>query len=291
MIPARAGGGKPAPVAGGRTSRSAEGEVLRFWILALLLCDALLAVRPAPAAGEVVPAGLARAAARYADEPLELQPAPALAPVPPTVVAHGSRRERLVALTFDACATRQPSGYDEALVRVLLETRTPATFFLGGKWMLEHPDATRRLASEELFEIGNHGFLHRRLTQLDDAAVQQELAWTQTVMVSLTGRQGRLARAPYVEIDERVARICAQMGLTPVQCDLASGDPDPALSAERLRRHVVDSARNGSIVVMHVNGRGRRTAEALPGIVAGLREKGFELVTVGEMLRRSAAAP
>jgi peptidoglycan/xylan/chitin deacetylase (PgdA/CDA1 family) len=76
-----------------------------------------------------------------------------------------------------------------------------------------------------------------------------------------------------------------------VQCDLASGDPDPEISAERLRRHVVGSARNGAIVVMHVNGRGRRTAEALPGIVAGLREKGFELVTVGEMLRRSAAVP
>lgn len=291
MIPARAGGGKPAPVATARTSRSAEGEVLRFWILVLLLCDALLAARPATAAGEAVAAALAREAVRYAAEPVELKAAPALPPVVPAVVSHGSRRERLVALTFDACATRQPSGYDEALVQVLVETRTPATFFLGGKWMLEHPEATRRLASEELFEIGNHGFLHRHLTQLDDEAVRQELSWTQTVMVSLTGRQGRLVRAPYVEIDERVARICAQMGLTPVQCDLASGDPDPELSAERLRRHVVGSARNGSIVVMHVNGRGRRTAEALPGIVAGLREKGFELVTVGEMLRRSAAAP
>jgi peptidoglycan/xylan/chitin deacetylase (PgdA/CDA1 family) len=75
-----------------------------------------------------------------------------------------------------------------------------------------------------------------------------------------------------------------------VQGDLPAGDPDPALGAERLRRHVIASARNGSIVVLHVNGRGWHTAEALPGIVAGLRAKGFELVTVGEMLRRGAGA-
>jgi peptidoglycan-N-acetylglucosamine deacetylase len=264
--------------------------VPRLLLVALILSfTALPAAADAPAAGGAVPGGLARAAARYAVEPLDLQAAPALPPVSPTVVSHGSRRERLVALTFDACATGKASGFDEALVRALVATRTPATLFLGGKWMLEHPEATRRLAAEPLFEIGSHGFLHRHLPQLDDEALRQELSWTQTVMVSLTGRQGTLVRAPYVEIDERVARVCALMGLTLVQCDLASGDPDPAISAERLGRHVVTSARNGSIVVMHLNGRGWHTAEALPGIVAGLRDRGFELVTVGEMLRRAAA--
>ena len=47
-------------------------------------------------------------------------------------------------------------------------------------------------------------------------------------------------------------------------------------------------AKNGSIVVMHINGNGRHTAEALPRIVKRLRKRGFELVTVSEMLRRQA---
>jgi peptidoglycan/xylan/chitin deacetylase (PgdA/CDA1 family) len=291
MIAAPGGGGKPVQARTVRTPNS-ESPVHRSLLpaLALLACAPLFSAWFQPAAAGAVPPALARAAARYAAEPIELQAPPALPAVAARVVSHGSRRDRLVALTFDACATHQASGYDEAIVRVLVETRTPATLFLGGKWMLEHPAATRRLAAEGLFELAGHGFLHRHLTRIGDDEVRSELLWTQAVMVALTGRQGSLVRAPYVEIDDRVARLSAELGLTLVQCDLPAGDPDPALGAERLRRHVIASARNGSIVVMHVNGRGWRTAEALPGIVAGLREKGFELVTVGEMLRRAPAA-
>jgi peptidoglycan-N-acetylglucosamine deacetylase len=288
MIALPGTGGKPVPIPAARPESFAEDDVLRSLLVALLLWASMPVLQDGPSAGEAVPAGLVRAAARYAGEPLDLRAAPALPPVPPAVVSHGSRRERLVALTFDACATGKSSGFDAGIVDALVATRTPATLFLGGKWMLEHPEATRRLAAEGLFEIGNHGFLHRHLPQLDDEAVRHELSWTQTVMFSLTGRQGTLVRAPYVELDERVIRLSAAMGLTPVQCDLPAGDPDPAPSAERLRQHVVASARNGSVVVMHINGRGWRTAEALPGIIAGLRNRGFELVTVGELLRRGA---
>ena len=46
--------------------------------------------------------------------------------------------------------------------------------------------------------------------------------------------------------------------------DLASGDPDSQATSDRLIEYVVRKARNGSIVVMHANGRGWHTAEALP---------------------------
>ena len=255
----------------------------RFVLLALMMVLMLPAASGSAAAD--APPELAREAARYGSAAVNV--APDLPRVTPRVVSHGSRRERLVALTFDACATRRASGCDEAIIRILVETGTPATVFLGGKWMLEHPEATRRLAATGLVELANHGYLHRHLTQLADEDVRRELLWTQAVMYSLTGGQGTLVRAPYVELDERVTRLAAEIGLTPVQCDLASGDPDPSLSCERLRRNVVAGTRNGSIIVMHLNGRGWRTAEALPGIIADLRAKGFELVTVGEMLRRN----
>ena len=50
-------------------------------------------------------------------------------------------------------------------------------------------------------------------------------------------------------------------------------------------RSVTTGARNGSIVVMHMNGRGWNTAQALPDILSELRRKGFSIVSVGEMLR------
>jgi peptidoglycan/xylan/chitin deacetylase (PgdA/CDA1 family) len=175
--------------------------------------------------------------------------------VKPQVVFHGDRSRKRVALTFDACATKIASGYDEEVIRVLIETRTPATLFLGGKWMLEHPDETRRLAAVDLFELGNHSFLHPHMTRIPDELVRQELAWTQIVLYSLTGRQASLYRPPYGEHAERISNIAAEAGLITVQFDLASGDPDPGISKERLLRSVATGARNGSIVVMHMNAR------------------------------------
>jgi peptidoglycan/xylan/chitin deacetylase (PgdA/CDA1 family) len=66
--------------------------------------------------------------------------------------------------------------------------------------------------------------------------------------------------------------------------DLASGDPDSTISRERLIRYVVSHARNGSIIVMHVNGRGWHTAEALPEIIQSLRRKGFVFIKVSDLL-------
>jgi peptidoglycan/xylan/chitin deacetylase (PgdA/CDA1 family) len=227
---------------------------------------------------------LRRQAPRYASAAIEFVAPPPAAAVKPQVVFHGDRSRKEMALTFDACATRSPSGYDEALIRVLIETRTPATLFLGGKWMIEHAQPTRRLAASGLFELGNHSFLHPHMTRIPDEQVRRELEWTQIVLYSLTGRAARLYRPPYGEHDERISRISANLGLITVQFDLASGDPDPDASKERLVRSIRARAACGSIVVMHMNARGWNTAQALPEIVAELRQKGFRLVTVGEML-------
>jgi peptidoglycan/xylan/chitin deacetylase (PgdA/CDA1 family) len=222
---------------------------------------------------------------KYAPSPFELKYPPPLPPATPRVIQNGSRQDRRIALTFDACATRLPSSYDEAIIRVLVESRTPATLFLGGKWMAEHPEATRRLANLAQFELGNHSFLHPHLPRLPDDRVTEELRWTQVVMQSLAGRQAWLYRAPYLDLDERVVRLSAEMGLTAVQGDVASGDPDPGIDGGRLFGSVVGRARNGSIIIMHMNGRGYHTAEALPDIIAELQGRGFQLVTVGELIR------
>lgn len=233
--------------------------------LVLLLLSWL--VRPAPAA-----------------QPPTLAAAPARAAVSPRIVTHGDRHGRKVALTFDACSTEKPSGYEPRIVDTLVETATPATFFLGGRWMLDHPEATRRLAASPLFELANHTLLHPHLTRETDDRVLRELDQTQDVLFTLTGRQAALYRPPYGEVDARVAALAAARGLTTVQFDVASGDPDKSFTKERLLAEVVGRARGGSIVVMHVNGRGWHTAEALPELIARLRGKGFELTTVGALL-------
>jgi peptidoglycan/xylan/chitin deacetylase (PgdA/CDA1 family) len=220
-----------------------------------------------------------------------VQVAPALPAVAPEVVKNGLRRKKKIALTFDACATQGPSQFDERVIRTLIEMQVPATLFLGGKWMEEHPDETMELARHPQFELANHTYLHPHLLRESNERVREELIRTQDMLYTLTGRRATLFRAPYGEVDARVARLGAEAGMIAIQYDLASGDPDPRISSKRLMDYVSDQARNGSIVVMHMNGRGWKTAEALPRIVHRLRKKGYKLVTVSELLGHPPALP
>jgi peptidoglycan-N-acetylglucosamine deacetylase len=73
-------------------------------------------------------------------------------------------------------------------------------------------------------------------------------------------------------------------GWRPIQWDVSTGDPSPTTSAREIAATMINRTRPGSIIIAHANGRGHHTADALPAAIAGLRAKGFEFVTVGELL-------
>jgi peptidoglycan/xylan/chitin deacetylase (PgdA/CDA1 family) len=207
----------------------------------------------------------------------------------PMIIEHGPRDSKKIALTFDACPTSREDEFDERVIEVLWAEKAPATLFMSGRWVEKNADVAKFLAGQPQFEIGNHAFWHPHLLEKDDERILRELRRTQDIIRTVTGKRPKYFRPPFGEVDGRLAGLAAKAGLTTVQYDIASGDPDPALSAERIARAVVADAKGGSIIVFHMNENGLRTAEALPGVIKGLREKGFELVTVGELLKKADA--
>jgi peptidoglycan/xylan/chitin deacetylase (PgdA/CDA1 family) len=202
------------------------------------------------------------------------------------IIEHGSRDSLMIALTFDACPTTLPDEYDEKVIEILLREKTPATLFLSGRWVEKNQEKVKFFASQPLFEIANHAFWHPHLLEKDDERILRELKRTQAIIKKMTDKAPRYFRPPYGEVDERVATIAKTAGLTTIQYDIASGDPDEGLSPQRIVRSVLRDAKGGSIIVFHMNRKGVHTAEILPDIIAGLRKKGFMLVTVGELLKK-----
>jgi len=202
---------------------------------------------------------------------------------------HGSRHEKKIALTFDACPSSTNGGFDGRIVKTLVDSSVSATFFLSGKWIIKHRNEMKKLALVPGFELGNHSYSHRHFTTIPDDSIKQELERTEFLLKSLVGTSPRLFRPPFAETDRRIESIAQKIGLTTVMYDLASGDPDSTISRERLIHYVVTSARNGSIIVMHVNGRGWHTSEALPEIIQAIRAKGFIFLKVSELLKAKNA--
>lgn len=205
-------------------------------------------------------------------------------------IRHGPRDRREIALTFDACPTSDADGFDEAVVEVLRREGVAATFFLSGRWVTRHPHEARTLSAS--FEIANHGHVHEdgRQASMSYEEALEDLSRAQRAIEKVTGRRPALYRPPAVSYNHEILRAASALGLTTILYDVASGDPDPRLAADRIVRYVLGRARAGSIVIFHVNGRGWTTAETLPKIIAALRDRGYRLVTVSDLLRDEAAA-
>jgi len=194
-----------------------------------------------------------------------------------------------VALTFDACQTAQSeAGYDAAIVHVLTETHTAATMFLGGLWMQSHPTETQLLASVPYFELGNHSWGHLDFAVIPAAEMAAEITKTQEMMYGLTGRQPTLFRLPFGTFTDEALGVIAQYGLRPIQWEVVTGDPDPNIDADDIVRVVLEKTQNGSIIIMHMNTRGWHTAEALPAVISELKGRGFQFVTVSQLLEGAA---
>jgi len=204
----------------------------------------------------------------------------------PLIIEHGPRESKMIALTFDACPTGKPEEYDEKVVEVLLKEKVPATLFMSGRWVEKNPEKAKFLADQSQFEIAGHSYYHPHMMEKTDERDLREFTRTQAIIKKVTGKKPQYFRPPFGEVDERVAKLAAQAGLVTIQYDIASGDPDPNLSAQRIARAVVREAKGGSIVVFHMNKNGVHTAEVLPEVIEGLRKKGFTFVTVGEMLKK-----
>ncbi len=212
---------------------------------------------------------------------------------------------KLIALTFDLCETEKAvSGYDAAVVDYLRANKIRATFFANGKWMRSHPEKTMQLMVDPLFEIGNHGWDHRNFRRLDGKEAENQVLLTQAQyemfweemqkgpfwdpaaeeQAKKIPRVPRVFRFPFGACNPDALKMLQGLGLPAIQWDVVSGDPAKGRTAESIAMTVLRSARPGSIIVFHANGRGHGTAGSLPMFVPRLRKAGFDFVTVSELL-------
>jgi peptidoglycan/xylan/chitin deacetylase (PgdA/CDA1 family) len=215
--------------------------------------------------------------------------------------------KKLVAITFDLC--EQPheiAGYQGDIVDFLRAQNVKATFFAGGKWLLTHAERAEQLMSDPLFEVGNHSWEHRNLRVISGPAMLQEisapLSAYQTLRADLKSKNCKrpgdpvlvgervpagvkLFRFPYGACDVKSLEAVDAAGLTAVQWDVSAGDPWQGVTGPIMVKQVLAHVRPGSIVIFHANGRGWHTFEALPEIIGKLKQRGFEFVTVSELMR------
>ncbi|NJB67214.1 peptidoglycan/xylan/chitin deacetylase (PgdA/CDA1 family) [Desulfobaculum xiamenense] len=246
--------------------------------------------------------------------PLRTQPLRVLPPVP-SVQQHVIRRvepvdgRKVVALTFDLCERAvHRTGYQKDVVNFLRASGVKATFFAGGKWMRSHPEKTMQLMADSLFELGNHAWTHGNLAIMDEAEVRQQMDWTQAqyellyeALQTRADAQGlsdefchvpasiRVMRLPYGRGDVRTGAILAAMGLPMIQWSVTGEYDERERTIEQLVAWNLEQIRPGAIVLMHANTVPQKTNDLVRRLVPELRRRGYEFVTVSELLALGTA--
>ncbi|MCL6627484.1 MAG: polysaccharide deacetylase family protein [Alicyclobacillus shizuokensis] len=204
-----------------------------------------------------------------------------LADLPAKPIYRGPREEKSACLMFNVSWGEE---YIPAILQTLAAEGVKATFFLDGAWVEKHPQLSSQIARAGM-DIGSHGSGHPDFRKLSNRQLTAQIAGSRERIEQTTGVRVDLVAPPAGSYDQRLVKLARQYGCYTILWTVDTIDwrrpPDSAI-AERALAH----AEPGMLVLMHPT---KPTVEALPHIIIGLREQGYSLKTVNQVVHEQPA--
>jgi peptidoglycan-N-acetylglucosamine deacetylase len=189
----------------------------------------------------------------------------------------GDAHKKRIAITFDDGPHPQ---YTPKLLEILREHNVKATFFLVGMMAKEYPGLVKaEIAAGH--SVGNHTYYHVKLTQIPVGKVAAEIKACDEVIQHITGVSPHLFRPPGGDYNRQVAEVSEAMGYTMV---LWTDDPGDYASpgAHTIKVRTLVKVANGGIILLHDGVQ--QTVNVLPQILDLLEKRGYEMVTIDELM-------
>lgn len=184
-----------------------------------------------------------------------------------------------VALTFDD----GPSVFTERLLDVLGEHDVKATFFILGSRARIQSETVYR-AFQEGHEIGNHTWDHPLLTDLGAEQIREQIQWTDDIITQIIGEAPEHIRPPYGAYDDHVLAVAAMPFIFWSVDPLDWRDRDAEIVAGR----IIDSPAGAIILAHDIH---ETTVDAIPAVIAVLKDRGIHFVTVTELFAPQELLP
>lgn len=190
--------------------------------------------------------------------------------------------EKVVALTFDDGPT--PEATDEIL-SILKAHNVKATFFLIGADIEKYPESTKKLIAAG-HEIGNHSYSHERMFFKLPSFIQHEIDATDE-LIRAAGCTGDIHfRAPFGKKFLLLPYYLSKRHKHNIMWDVEPNTfPEIDKEAGKIVDYTLANSKPGSIILLHIMYKGREESmKAVPGIIEGLKARGFTFKTVSELL-------
>ncbi|WP_052190471.1 polysaccharide deacetylase family protein [Chitinibacter sp. ZOR0017] len=210
---------------------------------------------------------------------------------PQTFFLEGPGDRQVVALTFDD----GPSLDTPALLDTLKKEGVKATFFWQGQNVLAHPEIVRRAVAEG-HTVANHSFSHPNLSKMEEGGFwwDLQLAKTQSAFQQVVGFQPALMRPPYGFLNDGQIKALQARSVHAILWSVDSADwyhtwkiSNESLASAQIHEVVAQYLHPEAIVLLHDSGgRTRRpTVAAVQTLIPAIRAKGYQFVTVDQLLK------
>jgi peptidoglycan/xylan/chitin deacetylase (PgdA/CDA1 family) len=180
------------------------------------------------------------------------------------------------------------------LLEVLAKHNVKATFFLIGRHIKQRPDIARELVKVG-HVVGNHTFSHPNLIFASARQTRMQLQECEQTLTDAVGAHSRLFRPPFGGRRPSSLRIARASGLEPVMWNVTGWDWKRK-PAEYVERRVSQQIRGGDVILLHDGGHETfgadrsQTVIATDRLIDRYKSKGYEFVTVPEMMKRQVVS-
>ncbi|SDC68149.1 Peptidoglycan/xylan/chitin deacetylase, PgdA/CDA1 family [Terribacillus halophilus] len=198
-----------------------------------------------------------------------------------SIVPLDDAESQVALLTFDDA----PDKHALEIAESLKEADAPAIFFVNGHFLTtDEEKQTLKKIHDMGFAIGNHTYSHANLNDLTDEEVKEEILKVNEQVEEITGEKPEFFRAPFGENTDYSRQLAEDEGMTVMNWtygyDWESQYQDSGALADIMVN--TELLGNGANLLMHDR---EWTAGAVPAIVNGLRDKGYQLVDPSEIER------
>lgn len=164
------------------------------------------------------------------------------------------------------------------MAKSLKEKNVNAIFFVNGHFLESNEKKQMLKEIHDMgFIIGNHTYSHANLNDLSEAKQKEEILKVNEMVEEITGERPRFFRAPFGENTDFSKKLAAQEKMILMNWTMGYDWDKKYQNKEALTDIMVNGPElySGANLLMHDRDW---TSEALPGIVNGLRDKGYEVV-------------
>ncbi|WP_371069852.1 polysaccharide deacetylase family sporulation protein PdaB [Sediminibacillus sp. JSM 1682029] len=201
----------------------------------------------------------------------------------PAALSKGSEQDPNIALTFNISWGNEKV---EPILEQLNKHEVKATFFLSGEWAERHPEIVDKIV--EKHEIGMLGYRYKSYLKQEKEQVRKDLLYAKEVFRKLGYPDTKLLRTPSGHFDKEILKMAEELGFDVIQWNVNPHDwQNPG--EQEIIDEVMKNTTNGDIILLHASDSVKQTPGALKTLLPGLKNKGFQYVTISELISRIEA--